>query len=422
MRKIFHSMLCLLFVCCNLCVAAQSAALGNTDSAFVMARNLAFEGKRKEGRELALRVLQIHPSYLEVKTFIGRTYAWDGDYNEARAVFAEVMKTDQKLLDNYLAWSDAEHWADEPEKEMIVVDKGLTQFGDNPDLLYRKAKLLSLSGNMAAAKTFAQKALRKRPNYGAAYVLLQELRSQLLDNSVSAGYSYERFSKYYDPSYFSYIQASRTTALGSITARLNQATRFGKTAFQPEVDLYPRIRRGAYAYLNAGFSSGSLFPEQRYGAEIFASLPHSFEASAGGRYLNFGPQSHVVIYTGSIGCYAGNYWLSLRPYITPDSGRNSASLSFTVRRYFRNPENYFSLRIGAGISPELLNTQTMPGSYTKQFYGLHSQSVSMAYQHPLFKRWTVNGSIAAGRQEPLFAIGEYFSTINAAFSLKYRYK
>lgn len=425
MKNFSHFFLCFVLACCSACFVMPALAQSNgldVDSAFAVARTLAFDGKHKEGRELALQLIQQHPSYLELKTFVGRTYAWDGDYAAARALFAQVAEADGKTLDNYIAWADAEHWADEPENETVVVDKGLTQFKDDPDLLYRKARVLSFSGKMADAKAFAQKALRKRPNYGAAYVLLQELRSQLLDNSVSAGFSYERFSKYYDPSHFAYIQASRTTPLGSVIARVNYAARFGKTAFQPEVDLYPKIARGVYAYLNAGFSGESLFPKQRYGAEIFASLPHSFEASAGARYLNFGPQSKVTIYTGSVGYYTGNYWLSLRPYITPDSGRSSTSLSFTVRRYFRNPENYFSVRIGAGISPELLNSQTAAGIYSKEFYGLRSQSLSLSYQQPLSRRWVVNGSLGMSRQEPLFAVGEYYTNIGAALSLKYRYK
>lgn len=409
--------------CCGLCniVEAQSPSL-DVDSAFAAARTFAFNGKRKEGRELALRLIQQHPTYLDLKTFVGRTFAWDEAYAEARAQFLAVTTADPKTLDNYIAWADAERWADEPLKELEVVEKGLVQFSDNADLLYRKAKLLSNMGRVADAKSFAQKALRKQPSHEAAYVLLQQLRSQLLDNSLSAGFSYDQYSKYYSSSKLAYVQASRTTPLGSVIARVNYAARFGKTAFQPEIDLYPRLFKGLYAYLNAGFSGESLFPKQRYGAEIFASLPHSFEASAGVRYLNFGPDSKVTIYTGSAGYYTGNYWLSFRPYITPDSGRSSTSASLTVRRYFRNPEQYFSVRIGAGISPELLNTQVGPNVTAKQFYNLRSHSISIGYQQPLSKRWTVNGSIGVNQQEPPFAIGEYVTNTSGSLSVKYRYK
>lgn len=401
---------------------AQNDTLNDPDKAFAQARDLAFSGMRKDGRKLALSILQKHPLYLDVKTFVGRTYAWDGDYEKARNAFAEVAAADPKTLDNYIAWIDAEKWADEPANALAAAEKGLQHFGDDADLLYRKAKLLSVTGKMADAKRVVQTLLRKHPKHGDAYLLLQELRGQLLDNDISAGYSHESFSAYFSPANYAFVQASRATPFGAVVARVNYANRFGSQAFQPEIDLYPRLFRGVYAYLNAGFSNGSLFPEQRYAGEIFASLPLSLEASAGLRYLSFSPESKITIYTGSIGYYTGNYWISLRPYITPDSASTSVSASATVRRYFSNPEHYFSLRIGAGYSPELLNTQTTTGSSSKAFYGLKSQSATIGYQYPVSRKWALNGSLTLGRQEPLFAIGEYAVNTAAALTVRYRYK
>lgn len=416
--------ICLFAVCCFFTapLAAQTDTLSNPDEAFAMAKTMAFSGKREEGRQLALRILQKYPLYLEVGTFVGRTYAWEGDYAMARKTFAQVMASNTKTLDNYLAWMDAEQWADNEGNALEVAEKGLTYLKEDPSLLYRKARLLSRRGKMAEAKLLTQKILRRHPKHGEAYILLQELRSQLLDNDISAGFSYEEFSKYVPPARFAFLQASRTTRLGSVVARINYANRFGNVAVQPEVDLYPRLGTNLYAYLNAGFSGGSLFPGQRYGAEIFAGLPHSLEASAGLRHLSFGPQSKVTIYTGSLGYYTGNYWLSLRPYLTPDGARSSLSAAMTVRRYFKNPEHYFSVRIGAGFSPELLNTQTTSGNTSKDFYSLKSQSVNVGYQYPVTKKWTVNGNITIGRQQTLFAPGEYSNNMASALTLKYRYR
>ena len=397
---------------------AQTDTLSDPDKAFALAKELAFSGKRQEGRELALRILSRYPLYTDIRTFVGRTWAWDGNYEEARKAFARVAATDAKTLDNYIAWIDMERWADDPAKALAVAEKGLTYFNDDPDLLYRKAKLLSLTGRLAEAKVLTQQLLHRFPRHKDASVLLQELRSQLLENALSMGFSYENYSRYYSPARYAFVQGSRVMSRGSVVARLNYADRFGKNAVQPEVDLYPKIYRGIYAYLNAGFSNGSLFPKQRYGAEIFASLPHSFEASAGMRYLYFGADSKVTMYTGSVGFYTGNYWLSLRPYFTPDSGRTSVSASLTARRYFKNPEHYFSLRIGAGFSPELISLQ----SAAKEFYNLQSQSVSIGYQQPLSKRWTVNGNLSLGRQETLFALGDYSNNLNTSLTVKYRYK
>ncbi|MDQ3279169.1 MAG: YaiO family outer membrane beta-barrel protein, partial [Bacteroidota bacterium] len=218
------------------------------------------------------------------------------------------------------------------------------------------------------------------------------------------------------------VQASRATPLGAVVGKVNYANRAGKQTFQPELELYPKLHRNFYGYLNAAFSDGSLFSKHRYGAEIFASLPASLEASAGIRHLSFNPESKVTIYTGSVGYYTGNYWLSLRPYITPDSASTSVSASATVRRYLSHPEHYFSVRIGAGFSPELLTTQTTSGSGTKDFYSLKSQTVNIGYQFPFSKKWVVNGNITVGRQETIFAPGEYTANTAATLIVKYRYR
>jgi YaiO family outer membrane protein len=59
-----------------------------------------------------------------------------------------------------------------------------------------------------------------------------------------------------------------------------------------------------------------LFPDLRYGAELYKSLPHSLELSAGFRTLKYSTTTNI--YTGSIGWYTGNSYWSLRPYFTPE--------------------------------------------------------------------------------------------------------
>ncbi len=402
--------------------AGQQDSVTNPDAAFKTALDLAFSGKRQEGRNVALQIVAKHPSYQEIKTFIGRTYAWDGMYDSARYYFKETAAAEPKPLDNFIAWIDAERWADQPVKALELTNEALLYFKGDVDLLYRKAKLLSGMGQWAEAKLLTHNVLRRDRKYGPAYILLQELRSQLLYNGVAAGITYDGFTKHYDPMYAAFVQGSKITRSGSVIGRLNYANRFGKTAFQPEVDLYPKIYNGIYAYLNYGFSDGALFPKHRIGAEVFTGLPKSFEASLGFRHLYFGKRSKVTIYTGSLGRYIGKYWLSLRSNITPDSANTSVSASLSARRYFKNPERYLGIRIGAGFSPELQNFQSASGGVSKGFYSLKSQSVGVNYQHPTSRSWMVNGGLDLIHQEVAFNIGEYIYNYGLSVSLKYRFK
>ena len=74
------------------------------------------------------------------------------------------------------------------------------------------------------------------------------------------------------------------------------------------------------------------------GAELFHSFPKAFEGSVGMRTLFFG-SSDVTIYTGSVGKYISNYWISLRSYVTPGSDGTSVfrpaaseGATFLIRR------------------------------------------------------------------------------------------
>ena len=126
-------------------------------------------------------------------------------------------------------------------------------------------------------------------------------------------------------------------------ARVNYASRsFGssaKSGIQFELDLYPRITKGFYAYLNGGYSSSSIFPKYRLGGELYKSLPFSFEISAGIRYLDFS-STQVYIYTGYLGKYYKNYWFSFRPFFTLKPSGVSFTGIWIVRRYLEDAENY----------------------------------------------------------------------------------
>jgi len=200
-----------------------------------------------------------------------------------------------------------------------------------------------------------------------------------------------------------YVQLSRhTKVLGTVIARLNFANRFGKQGTQFEMDAYPSIRKGMYAYINAGYSKNSLFPLTRFGFELYQKLPKGFEISGGFRYLNFDSisalkfdSSAVIIFTGSIGKYYGNYWFSVRPYLTPGKQGLSKSVSLSIRKYFSRPENYLSLAMGTGYSPD----NRLKELYQTGNYYLQSQSISIDCQQLISKRFLMVCGIAFANEE-----------------------
>lgn len=227
----------------------------------------------------------------------------------------------------------------------------------------------------------------------------------LVRTMVSADFSYQSFGGTIDPWRMGSVSLAHRTSAGSLIARVNVANRFATNGSQVEVDAYPSIRKGTYAYLNAGYSASSIFPGWRAGAEIFQSLPAAWEASLGVRQLRFSGVP-VTLYTGSVGLYSGDYWISLRPYVRSGS---SASAGLTVRRYGEDNEHFVGAFASFGSSPtdhltpdELARTNSFNGgiqgstSLAKRILGTWALSASQegldngASRHS----WTASGGIA----------------------------
>jgi YaiO family outer membrane protein len=162
-------------------------------------------------------------------------------------------------------------------------------------------------------------------------------------------YSFTTFGGAMDHWQQAALSLGRGGTHGTLIGRVNVADRFDTYGAQYELDAYPTLGKGRYAYLNVGFSDATIFPEKRYGAEFFTTLPSAYEASLGLRNMRF-PNEQVTLFTGSLGRYTGNWWLSLRPY-----GRRKADDSFsmtgslTARRYYAGADTYIApgLRLAA---------------------------------------------------------------------------
>ncbi len=146
------------------------------------------------------------------------------------------------------------------------------------------------------------------------------------------------------------IGLERETARGSIIGRAGYYNRFADSAGLFEVEWYPTIRAGTYAYLNAGVSTQDHLPDYQLAAELYQALPFNLEGSFGWRQVHFDSSANTL--TGSIGYYVGNYWFLVRPLVTVVSGDSSTSWVLRGRRYFADEEEYLTLTFAHGSSLE----------------------------------------------------------------------
>ena len=365
---------------------------------FEQAKDYAFNGEKVKARAIC-RAILANDFDSDVATLMGRTFAWDQQYDSARIVLLEVLVQSPENTDALSALADVEYWNDRYPQALEYCNRILVKDPGNQTVQFQKARILNSADQFDEAAVVLEKLLENNSAHSDALRLLDRVRLELIKNKIALSYSYDYFnnSAYNkDPWQLMYLQYSRKTLLGTVIGRVNYANRFDSDAFQLEADAYPKISENDYLYLNYGFSHMSGFPRQRGGFEWNRSFPRSFEGSLGARLLHFVGSKRVIIYTGSFGKYIGNYWFSLRPFVTPGSDGTSVSTYLMVRRYFSDPENYVGLRLGVGSSPDerrlLLNDPDLSAR-------LKSQSVKLDYNHIFSNQWILSTGVAYANEE-----------------------
>jgi len=359
------------------------------------AKDLAYDGQRAKAREVCRKILAKEYDS-DVAVLMARTFAWDSQYDSARFVVAEVLRRYPTHWDALDAISDVQYWDEKYADAIQYCDIALSKNGTDEHFMLKKAKILNAMEQYDQAIELLERLIEYNPANAEARNKLSTIRISQRKNRIKLTYTYDYFEKESnrDPWHLVALSYSRKTSLGSVTGRVNWAERYGDKGFQYEMDAYPSISENNYAYLNMGFSDLSIFPKFRAGAEWYHSFPKAFEGSLGMRALYF-TSSSTYIFTGSVGKYAGNYWISLRSYVTPSSTGTSVSGSIQTRRYFSDPENYIGLRLGYGISPD----DRSYGDGTSTYLTLKSQSARVEYNHLFGKLWTTNFGFSLSNEE-----------------------
>lgn len=404
------------FIFLLLTIPLNAQVVENVDEALREARDLAFDGKRAEARDLAYAILEISPDYHDVRILIARTYSWDGQYQNARNELEIVLDLIPNYKDALMASMDNEIWAENDDAVTELARVSARFYPIDVQILLKSANAYRSAGEYRAALQMLDRVDQFSPSNRESSDLRRSISISSQNYTLSGSYMYDWFSDVFGSAHKSYVQLSRRSPIGSFIARLNYADRFSTTGIQPEIDYYPSIADGWYGYLNFGYADSFIFPEYRGGAELHKSLPKAFEVSAGFRYLKF-QNSEVIIYTGTITKYQGNWLFTIRPYLTPSDVGVSRSVNMRARRYFAGPDDYITFRGGFGFSPEERRFQDVSGEVLlveSQFLGID-----------LFKSLRYNLAFFAGfdvtRQELTFSPGDHVwvYTLNSGIQIRF---
>jgi YaiO family outer membrane protein len=389
--------------------AFGALASPNAYDGLAEARRLATGGHRME----AVAILEAHlakfPADVDAHLLFGTVLSWDGRYAEARTELERVLASKPDYADARLALINVELWSGRPERAEEIARTGLAFQPDSLSLLAARAKALrALKRTHETIDTLDHLLLLEPANREA-----REDRDAASDEiapwTVRTEQTHEWFSHTYEPWHEYWLEAKRGTSEGPFLLRVSRAQRFGEHGNQAEVDWYPRLRAGTYAYINTGYSyDAALYPRYRAGAELYQAVPHSFELSGGFRRLGF---SHPVnIYSAGLGKYYRNWWFNGRVYLTPDSVGTSTSVQIAARRYFGKGGDYLGFRIGRGSSPTEIENVT-------DLAILNATSVYCEFNKTLGRRWTLGLRGGTSREDRIGqpAVNRYLVGTSLAF-------
>ncbi|MFC5623472.1 YaiO family outer membrane beta-barrel protein [Algoriphagus winogradskyi] len=405
--------LILLFSFMAFAVITKAQDSFDPDELLLEARTLILDGKYLEGRKIAFRALDKYPEYADILILVGRSYAWEGKNDSASIYLERAISASPGYEDGYSAYLDNLSWAEQYDKADIVLGKARENLGSPlPDgLRYKESRLLYYKEDYNEAYKIAENLFQKKYKNESLLDYLQTLQRLRRNNAVGVTYDYDTFEGEISPwNTFSFYARTQTKLTGTLIGRVTQSSRFDDNGTLFELDAYPSLGKKAYAYLNVGGSSASFFPDFRLGASVYFNLPKAWEIDGGFRYLKFADPTYI--YTASLGKYVGNWWFNLRSNLIPGTGNSlGTSANLQARYYFKTGEDFFSLQLSSGVSPD---EETRDPTQL-----LNSYRARIGYQQLITDRFMIYGFTGYSRDE--LGPDRFRNNLNLSLGIEYRF-
>jgi YaiO family outer membrane protein len=372
-------------------------------------KNQALEALRAGDFTKVIRLcqdaLRTSPDDEEFRFLMSRAYAYHGDYDWALQTLEPLIKRSPKNTDYLLHRARIEFWRGNAAAAKEGFEEVLKIAPQNPEGLAGLARIAAGKGDYSVAERYYLGSLAQNPNDAETHYALgllyrwqgdfekaraSFLRARRLDPSNS---EYKKAatrvpgrseSKYelrviYQPETFTDGRTTFQSGQAAFMWRLpkngpalifkgDRTHRFGLWDDQFGLEAYPRLWKGASAYLDVNFSPGgaALYPRASYLAEVYQALSGAWDASIGYRFMDF-ESNPVSIYFGSLGLYSGPFYSCIRVYFSPESRESKISWLFLTRWYFDDRNYLFggygqgtrSMEIAAAGDLDFKDVQTM---------------------------------------------------------------
>jgi YaiO family outer membrane protein len=171
-------------------------------------------------------------------------------------------------------------------------------------------------------------------------------RSTAFKNSLEAGMRYERYFRNYNHRTFLYAQYGRHSTRVDWFIKALRYTLGDLEGYQFESETYWKFTKPGYVYIDLAYSDAVILPTYRFRTELFLASGR-VEYSFGLGVVKPVQFKNIPVITGTIGYYAGDYYLYARPTFTYVDNGFTKSLFIQSRRYFTRTD-YVALSVLRG--------------------------------------------------------------------------
>ncbi|MDT0607537.1 YaiO family outer membrane beta-barrel protein [Croceitalea rosinachiae] len=418
------------------------ASINFEDDNYEEAYELAYDGKYNSAKKILEENPSITSENLDALFLLASTYSWNGQYDKARSEFNKILSQDKTKRGVWISAIKNELYAKTNSIALGLANKAIIYIENDEEL--QRLMGLALEGisnikyaekgwhnvetNLKSSKA-SKKQLKSGPKKVSKKIEAPKKEEGKTEeenvepkNRIGVNNAFTVFNERYDPVIFSSVSFRRQTKIGALIPKINYSNRNGVHGLQYDIDFYPKFLKRFYAYLNYGYSNASIYPSQKFGGDIYMNLPNAIEFSAGGRYLSTTTQTVKAI-TNSLGYYKGNYYYSLRSFISPREGSLwSISGNLLVRKYLKDAENFMGVSIGMGFSPELQQLIVGDDLLSETVLYVESQRLSIQYQFTTKKSPNIyRANLGVRRQELAFDSNNFFWAISAGMTYQVKF-
>jgi YaiO family outer membrane protein len=339
-------------------VVAQKA---NADSLYIVARQQAYSGNLEKARLLCDVITRDFPDYYNAYILKGKTFTWTQQFDSARVVLSKVYFKDPNNKNALSVMVDVEISARQYEQARILCNQALKIYPNEKDFLEKKNIALLALGITEEIKTPDKVEEKVVPKEKLIKLPTVNLQKPAFSNRLSVDYFNDQetvpYSRIWEMERYGYERIFASGRLiSSVTTGHYMADGMSQKSNQYTLEGYRIFSDQSYSLISYGYSPDPIFPRHRIGLEYFKTMKNDWEASAGIRYLSFMDENNkaqpVQSFTLSVSKCFKKLWLSFRPYFTTITQGSANSYSLTTRYYLSRPNNYLSVEVATGLSPD----------------------------------------------------------------------